>query len=248
MTNVRKIIVGSYYRPPNDTGYALDQLNTSLDRINKNSKATVILGGDFNLRHINWSTPSTTPGKPDIKSHEQLLDIMNDHSLEQMVPKPTRGDRTLDIIFTNSPGSVTKVETMPPIGNADYDIVYAEFSLALKRKKKPTRKIYKYNKANWVNMKNDIIKITENITSQYETATSDNLWKIFKEQLLNSMETNIPHKLTTGKKKLPWVGDQLRIKFNKAKHLHRKRKNSETQMKKYKHIKKIIQQDMRKAY
>ena len=97
-------------------------------------------------------------------------------------------------------------------------------------------------------MKNDIIKITENITSQYETATSDNLWKIFKEQLLNSMETNIPHKLTTGKKKLPWVGDQLRIKFNKAKHLHRKRKNSETQMKKYKHIKKIIQQDMRKAY
>jgi hypothetical protein len=33
-------------------------------------------------------------------------------------------------------------------------------------------------------MKNDIIKITENITSQYETATSDNLWKIFKEQLL----------------------------------------------------------------
>ena len=89
-------------------------------------------------------------------------------------------------------------------------------------------------------MKNDIIKITENITSQYETATSDNLWKIFKEQLLNSTETNIPHKLTTGKKKLPWVDDQLS--------LHKKRKNSEAQMKKYKHIKKTIQQDMRKAY
>ena len=65
---------------------------------------------------------------------------MNDHSLEQMVTKPTRGDRTLDLIFTNSPSSVNKVETMPPIGNADHDIVYAEFSLTLKRKKKPTRK------------------------------------------------------------------------------------------------------------
>jgi endonuclease/exonuclease/phosphatase (EEP) superfamily protein YafD len=140
MTNARKIIVDSYYRSPNDTGYALDQLNTSLDRINKNSKSTVILGGDFNLDHINWSIPSTTPGKPDIKSHEQLLDIMNDHSLEQMVTKPTRGDRTLDLIFTNSPSSVNKVETMPPIGNADHGIVYAEFSLTLKRKKKPTRK------------------------------------------------------------------------------------------------------------
>ena len=100
---------------------------------------------------------------------------------------------------------------MPPIGNADHDIVYAECSLTLKRKKKPTRKVYKYNKTNWVNMNKDIIKITENITSQYETATSDNLWKIFKEQLLNSMETNIPHKLRTGKKKLPWVNDQLRL-------------------------------------
>ena len=140
MTNARKIIVDSYYRSPNDTGYALDQLNTSLDRINKNSKSTVILGGDFNLDHINWSIPSTTPGKPDIKSHEQLLDIMNDHSLEQMVTKPTRGDRTLDLIFTNSLSSVNKVETMPPTGNADHDIVYAEFSLTLKRKKKPTRK------------------------------------------------------------------------------------------------------------
>ena len=136
---------------------------------------------------------------------------MNGHSLEQMVTKPTRGDRTLDLIFTNSPSSVNKVETMPPIGNADHDIVYAECSLTLKRKKKPTRKVYKYNKINWVNMNKDIIKITENITSQYETATSDNLWKIFKEQLLNSMETNIPHKLRTGKKKLPWVDDQLRL-------------------------------------
>jgi hypothetical protein len=52
--------------------------------------------------------------KPDIKSHEQLLDIMNDHSLEQIVTKPTRDDRTLDLIFTNSPSSVNKVETMPP--------------------------------------------------------------------------------------------------------------------------------------
>jgi hypothetical protein len=29
---------------------------------------------------------------------------------------------------------------MPPIGNADHGIVYAEVSLTLKRKKKPTRK------------------------------------------------------------------------------------------------------------
>jgi hypothetical protein len=72
---------------------------------------------------------ATTPGKPDIKSHEQLLDLMNDHFLEQMVTKPTKGDRTLDLIFTNSPSSVNKVETMPPIGNVEYfpEIVRCSF-------------------------------------------------------------------------------------------------------------------------
>jgi hypothetical protein len=40
---------------------------------------------------------------------------------------------TLYLIFTNSPSRVNKVETMPPIGNADHDIVYGECSLTLKR-------------------------------------------------------------------------------------------------------------------
>jgi hypothetical protein len=50
------------------------------------------------------------------------------------------------------------------------DFEFLLILLTLKRKKKPTRKVYKYNKTNWVNMNKDIIKITENITSQYETA------------------------------------------------------------------------------
>ncbi|CAC5396555.1 unnamed protein product [Mytilus coruscus] len=140
MTNVRKLIVGSYYRPPSDNGTSIEQLKTSLDRINQNAKSTIILGGDFNLGHINWDIPCTIPSKPDIKLHEQLLNIINEHSLEQIVKKPTRGDRTLDLILTNIPSIVNKVETMPPIGNADHDIVYAECALSLKRNKKITRK------------------------------------------------------------------------------------------------------------
>ncbi|CAC5403809.1 unnamed protein product [Mytilus coruscus] len=49
MTNARKLIVGSYYRPQSYNSTSIEQLKTSLDRINQNAKSTIILGGDFNL-------------------------------------------------------------------------------------------------------------------------------------------------------------------------------------------------------
>ena len=49
--------------------------------------------------------------------------IFSEHSLEQIVKKPPRGDRILDLILTNIPSIVNTVETMPPIGNTDQDIV-----------------------------------------------------------------------------------------------------------------------------
>jgi hypothetical protein len=52
------------------------------------------------------------------------LIIINDNSLTQVVNKTTRKDKTLDLILTNYPATVNKVETLPPI--ADHDIVYIE--------------------------------------------------------------------------------------------------------------------------
>ena len=42
----------------------------------------------------------------------------------QVVNKTTRKDKTLDLILTNYPATVYKIETLPPI--ADHDIVYLE--------------------------------------------------------------------------------------------------------------------------
>lgn len=248
MSNARKLIVGCYYRPPSDTGISLEQLSISLNRINSNSKSTILLGGDFNLGHIDWSIPCVMQGKPDAKIHTQLIDTLNDFSLEQVVKKPTRGEKTLDIILTNTPDIVNKVETMPPIGNADHDIVYAECSVSLKIKKKPPRKVYKFNKANWETIKNDIEDLSKTITNMYKNATAEQLWDYFKTNLLSTIERNIPHKMITSKKKLPWVNDELRIMINKSKRLHKKSKKNPSSIQKYKDMKKTLQTKMRKAY
>jgi hypothetical protein len=47
--------IDAYYRPPSDKGTSLQQLELSLSRINHASNTNIILGGDFNLGHIDWS-------------------------------------------------------------------------------------------------------------------------------------------------------------------------------------------------
>ncbi|XP_063435914.1 uncharacterized protein LOC134716832 [Mytilus trossulus] len=248
IANSRKLILGCYYRPPSDTGSSLEELNTSLSRTNGNSKATIILGGDFNLGHIDWQIPSVIPGKPDNKQHQILIDIINDHSLEQIVDKPTRGERILDLILTNAPNIKNKLELMPPIGNADHDIVFTECSISLKRNKKPVRQICQFKKANWENIKSDIQVLERKIKTIYNTSNTNELWQTFKEDLIKTISTNIPQKQITHTMKLPWITDQLRIKINKTKRLHKKSKKNHHLQIRYKHMKKTLQADMRSAY
>ena len=50
-----------------------------------------------------------------------LIDIMNDHGLEQMVHFPTREKNTLDLILTTLPGQFQDVHS--PDKLSDHDIV-----------------------------------------------------------------------------------------------------------------------------
>ena len=92
ISNARKCYICAYYRPQPDDDTSLDLLNESISRINVNSKSAIIIGGDFNLGNINWETTSVIPGKANSKQHQQLLDIINDHSLAQVVNIPTRNE------------------------------------------------------------------------------------------------------------------------------------------------------------
>ena len=57
------------------------------------------------------------------------FDIIGDHCLYQVVDIPRRNDKTLDLLFTNIPSPVNRVNGMHPIGKADYDIVYVEYDI-----------------------------------------------------------------------------------------------------------------------
>ena len=126
ISNARKLLVCSYYRPNPDDDTSLPLLNDFLSRIHPYSKSMVVIGGDFNVGYMDWDIPSIITEKPNLQQHKTLIDILNGNSLTQIVRVniPTRQDKILNLILTNYPSTVDKLETMPSIGESDHDFLH----------------------------------------------------------------------------------------------------------------------------
>ena len=74
--------------------------------------------------------------------YQQLVDISLDHNLEQVVNIPTRGENILYLMLTNNRSGLNKVSTLPPLGKAHHDIIYAEVDISVHRPHKPVRKVF----------------------------------------------------------------------------------------------------------
>ncbi len=83
----KTIYIGSFYRPPNASTETMEELGKALSRIPQG--AHVILGGDFNLPHINWTIPTALPSARNQEHCNMLIDLMEDNGLQQMVHDPT---------------------------------------------------------------------------------------------------------------------------------------------------------------
>ena len=204
---------------------------------------------NFNLGHIDWTSSSIIPGKPNVKQHQDILDIIADHSLTQIVDKPTRNDKTLDLIITNYPSIVDNFETIPPIGEADHDILSLEITVSLRRCKHKPRQVLKYSKANWDNIKQDLKTIYHKINQSQDSQDIDSMWNLFKDSLQMSISKNIPTKTTKYDNKLPWISDELRKKMNKYRRKLRKRQSKQKpKSEELKKLKREIQKEQRQGY
>ena len=86
--------VASWYRPPGSTSEEFQLFREQLDYIRTHHKGkklpSVHVLGDFNFKDIDWPDRLSKSGSTLSQSEGQILiDIMNDHGLEQMVHFPT---------------------------------------------------------------------------------------------------------------------------------------------------------------
>jgi len=98
--NSNKLFFGAYYRPHIGDQCSIDELNLSLQRLDEATKnAEIWLIGDFNAPCINWESMSLFTNRTHVAQHSSLIDLIQEHGLEQIVNQPTRQHNILDLFF-----------------------------------------------------------------------------------------------------------------------------------------------------
>ena len=113
-----------------------------------------------------------------------------------------------------------------------------------KRVREAPRKIYKYNQAQWDNIKSDLEKTLQSLKQDHKKDINS-LWNTFKVDLLTSIEKNVPTKMITYKHRLPWVTNSLRKLINRKNKAYNNRKKNPN---KYKELKRAVQKESRSSY
>ena len=84
------------------------------------------------------------------QSEEQVLvDIMNDHGLEQLVNFPTREENTLDLLLTSLPGQFQEVHSPDKLSDHDIFAGILKVFFFIPPGKKPRREVYLYQKGDF---------------------------------------------------------------------------------------------------
>ena len=122
--------VASWYRPPGSTSEEFKLFREQLDYIKTHHKGkklpSAYVLGDFNFKDIDWLDRLSKSGSTLSQSEGQILiDIMNDHGLEQMVHFPTREKNTLDLILTTLPGQFQDVHSPDHLFGKELFILFA---------------------------------------------------------------------------------------------------------------------------
>ena len=175
--------------------------------------------------------------------------MLNDNSLEQLVKDPTRGVNTLDLLLTNCPDLVPRVEVVP--GLSDHCIPYRKISTSFWKKKRTRHRIPLYTKADWDGLRAAATDRSADPRDKCNQETTKGLWgKQIKDSLLTAIQKFIPHKTARTKSSQPWITPGIRQLINRWDRKYRKMKKtgSAELREEVKVLRRTIQRQIRRSY
>ena len=181
---------------------------------------------------------------------------MNDHSLTQIIDKPTRTTETtqniLDLFFTNYPDMVNRHDVIP--GLSDHDIPLLDISTKISINKKAPRKVYLYRKGNMEGLVSDLTNFSIKFCKNYDNPKAQDvniMWDELKQHILDSMDKHLPSKMIhSSKHQAAWINSQIKKDIKKRNRLYSKAKssNNTSDWNRFKNQKRLTQSAIRKAY
>ena len=251
LANNRTQYLGCFYN--NDGSLEnYDQLDSALEQISNlagnNKNSGISIGGDFNAPGVDWNNFMVTSDCPRKGACQHLLDILNKHGLTQLQTESTHRDGSiLDLFTTNKPGLIKSCKTIP--GISDHHIVVIDSTARAHYTKKPPRKIYKWKKANWEDIKESARKFCEEyITTEGAHSVASNHTKIL--EFFKTCQSKIPSSMTKTRTDLPWMSPELKRNCRRNQRLYNKAKKSgrPDDKKRYQDARKSFQTQLKNAH
>ena len=116
---------------------------------------------------------------------------------------------TLDLLVTNNPTAVNRIEILPPF--SDHNPVFTEIVLSAKRAKQKPRVVPAYKRASWDRIKAALNATHQEILEKVRTASSiDSIWTLFRDMFCEAINEHIPTRTIKESMRLPWVTTRLR--------------------------------------
>jgi hypothetical protein len=161
---------------------------------------------------------------------------MNDLSLSQENPYPTRGENILDLILTTNPALVKEVATVP--GISDHKIVTSNFTVKVKTAKQVPRTVYQFHKGDMAALKSEVKQASaRHLEANADQVSVEQNWQAFKKIIKEAISHFIPTKKLGTWKQVPWLNRDLLRKVRKKQRLYNKAKKQGTDSETWKHYK-----------
>jgi len=126
-----------------------------------------------------------------------------------MVDFPTRYDNLLDILLTNRPSLMGRVDRVP--GVSDHQGVLASSLIKARYRRPVKRKIFLWNRCDVGAVKDNMASFTEHFLLENDVNKSVNrLWSTFKAKCLEILDTLVISKWLSERFNQPWITGQVK--------------------------------------
>ena len=206
------LLIGSFYRPPSEPVKYWEMINESVTKASATMLKMVILG-DFNTDFLD-------------KPSQHLTNILNVHSLKQLVDFPTRITETtskcLDLIITQNTQTVLSIIDYPPFCS-DHNVPCVILKQPKQTRYSYKRNIYIYSKLDKPKFRT--LLQNENWDMILGQHTIDESCELFTNRFSEIIKQCVPTKsVTVRSNDAPWFSPEIRTLINKRNKMHKKAK------------------------
>ena len=225
LENKTKILISTCYRVGtlglNNAEEILKAVSTLM---RKKSAKKVILVGDFNLPHINWSDGT---GVSTIDN--TFLNGFAENGMVHCIHSSTHYKGSiLDILLSKSEDHVCNLKVLNDKAYCYSDHYPITFDIKTKciRRNLPKRKMYNFNRADWPSIKSELDSV--DWVSALDRDEPDISWMNFKTIQNNIINKFVPLVKIRTEFKSPWFDSECYQKCKEKEKLHKKFKNSKS--------------------